>query len=786
MNTSALRTQYYGLQAERLSFSAPFTGTYFFETDTGWMYAWNGASWVVIGGAGSGAPVNASYVVMGLNATLTDERVLTQGNLITVTDGGAGGAATVAVDSTKLTITAGKIDKTGAGTLTLDAAGAYTLTIAATGTAALGAGTLTVSTTNDVTGSAHTHAITSSSNPGPAASILASDASGYLQLTGLGIGIAPTASIPLNIYGTIDGGLQPTIYNDSAGTLAYSQISVTTVGHGVNLITYGNGATGTIFGINKAGAGGFISPIGTPLTGIIFGSRTAIPVVFGYNDIEVVRIVAAGIGILNTIPTQAIGINGDSSRFIQMERHTVADTAGNPLTIRGGGATVGASNKSGGTIQIRGGISTGTGLSRVNLANYVITPTGIVATVTINTPGSGYVAGQILTITGGGANCTCSIDAVDGGGGVTNVTVTAGGTGYSPAASQACTVSAGVGTGCRLNIATLTATAATTDGTATVVLTTTDTQKVGINANPPTYNFHVALPTRFDPLTSNQNINQYMVGTMYWTAAPGVTVYGLYNQMTYGVITPGVTTTNDNIGSATYTVIPGVHVGGMTTITNTYSILIANSGAAGSVSAYNGLTLSTSGSAAFTTVFGALKYINILNPNFGGFVAANQVTNLFGIDIAAFTRGINIWGMRIGAITGGGGGWTAGTNYGLQIGNVTGGTSNYAISTGIGAVSFGDYVKSTGRKRAVVTKTADYTAGVNDEVIICNKATAMTITLPAATGSGQTYAIANVNTGIVTIDGNAAETINGELTQDVDQWAAAQVVDYAAGLWAII
>lgn len=59
---------------------------------------------------------------------------------------------------------------------------------------------LTVSTTNaegaavSFARSDHSHAITSSSNPGAAASILASDASGYLQLVGLGIGTAATAA----------------------------------------------------------------------------------------------------------------------------------------------------------------------------------------------------------------------------------------------------------------------------------------------------------------------------------------------------------------------------------------------------------------------------------------------------------------------------------------------------------------------------------------------------------------------------------------------------------------
>lgn len=52
----------------------------------------------------------------------------------------------------------------------------------ADGTFALGAGTLTVATGSDANVSNHTHMITSSSNPGAAASILASDAAGDLTL----------------------------------------------------------------------------------------------------------------------------------------------------------------------------------------------------------------------------------------------------------------------------------------------------------------------------------------------------------------------------------------------------------------------------------------------------------------------------------------------------------------------------------------------------------------------------------------------------------------------------
>ena len=61
-------------------------------------------------------------------------------------------------------------------------------------------GTCTVATSNSGT-APHTHAITSSSNPGAAASLLASDASGHLQLVALGIGGGTDAV--LDVVGTI-------------------------------------------------------------------------------------------------------------------------------------------------------------------------------------------------------------------------------------------------------------------------------------------------------------------------------------------------------------------------------------------------------------------------------------------------------------------------------------------------------------------------------------------------------------------------------------------------------
>lgn len=86
---------------------------------------------------------------------------------------------------------------------------------------------------------------------------------------------------------------------------------------------------------------------------------------------------------------------------------------------------------------------------------------------------------------------------------------------------------------------------------------------------------------------------------------------------------------------------------------------------------------------------------------------------------------------------------------------------------------------------AVVTKTDSYVATAADSTIVCNKGTAMTITLPVASGGGKWFTIKNIGAGVVTVDGNASDTIDGSATRDMAQWDAITVVDYAANAWVI-
>lgn len=110
---------------------------------------------------------------------------------------GAGLGITVNADDVALTtpgtLTAATTNSsTGSHTHAITTGAASTLTVATTNTTGAGAALARAD---------HTHAITSSSNPGAAASLLASNASGYLRLVRLGVGIDPT--VPLHVSGNI-------------------------------------------------------------------------------------------------------------------------------------------------------------------------------------------------------------------------------------------------------------------------------------------------------------------------------------------------------------------------------------------------------------------------------------------------------------------------------------------------------------------------------------------------------------------------------------------------------
>ena len=66
--------------------------------------------------------------------------------------------------------------------------------------------------------------------------------------------------------------------------------------------------------------------------------------------------------------TGDLGFEGEAAdRSIQQGRRTTGDAPGRSLTLSAGGATAGATNKSGGTLKLQPGVSTGTGESGVEI-----------------------------------------------------------------------------------------------------------------------------------------------------------------------------------------------------------------------------------------------------------------------------------------------------------------------------------------------------------------------------------------------------------------------------------
>jgi len=92
-------------------------------------------------------------------------------------------------------------------------------------------------------------------------------------------------------------------------------------------------------------------------------------------------------------------------------------------------------------------------------------------------------------------------------------------------------------------------------------------------------------------------------------------------------------------------------------------------------------------------------------------------------------------------------------------------------------------------KTAISSGDSPYAVTDSDYTLYCNSAGgAITVDLPAATGSGRFLIIKKIDSSnySITVDGNASEVIDGETTQIItDQWTSIIIQDAGTGTWYI-
>ena len=143
----------------------------------------------------------------------------------------------------------------------------------------------------------------------------------------------------------------------SGSTYAAVNLNYFTLVTGGNPLFYLGGLGDQVLGMRRTGRIGWADtvtdPSASPDTGI------------ARNAAGIVEINNGTAGQFRDLKLRDLIHDGQAARSITAARHTTADTAGNNLTVQAGGATSGSTDKSGGTLYLLPGISTGNAESGV-------------------------------------------------------------------------------------------------------------------------------------------------------------------------------------------------------------------------------------------------------------------------------------------------------------------------------------------------------------------------------------------------------------------------------------
>lgn len=347
--------------------------------------------------------------------------------------------------------------------------------------------------------------------------------------------------------------------------------------------------------------------------------------------------------------------SGAALRTWSMARNTTSNTAGQGLTIDAGGATTGSTDKAGGNIIIQAGISTGSARSSIllNSAPTNVTSGGVKTVAAAPTNGgTGYTAGDTLTITTGSGTATVTVSTVSGGiiTALTTAAVVAG-TGYAVGIGQA--TSGGTGTGATVSVTVLTNTAdnAVVRLMTLTTNTTTGLPAIGIGNNAPASPIDIS----YTNAVANSNATALnVISTLTQTVSANFNNYA-FNMMLTDQQATGVTNTNSQAAMVGDFRIGASHLGTFSNVRVIFSSGLLNASAAGAVTNWSNYYSNMSGTASNTVA----------------------ITNWRGF-----------W-QQTGALNGG----TITNAYGIYIDAITfGGTLNYSIFTNGGLVHFGDTV----------------------------------------------------------------------------------------------
>ena len=229
--------------------------------------------------------------------------------------------------------------------------------------------------------------------------------------------------------------------------------------------------------------------------------------------------------------------------------------------------------------------------------------------------------------------------------------------------------------------------------------------------------------------------------TLISSGAGGSLKFGA-NGKTAASIEIAITTDKVTMGKAADAAggIYDVNVMSGTGQTSTFGVGCAGSGAAGNAEIWSFSGGGDLGLLAYSNTYTAV-------PNFAstGVVATSSYGGMAIVTNDAALGDINIY---VTGNTDSDRAMKIDVNQNVNIGNATSiGKAKFSVE---GSVAFG-YSAQTGA----------YTATITDHVINCT-ANTFTVTLPTAVGiTGRQYVIKNSGAGVITVDGNAAETIDG-------------------------